>query len=122
MKKCCFGKLRYCLMAVILFSVFSNSWGQGSLDTTKWRFSNPKQFGFTAFDLDFYDNNNGIAVGTDGGIAFTNNGGTKWTYGCFSYINPAGARTKANFLDVHFITPTTAYAVGTAGVMAKSID
>src|SRR5215203_3728551 len=120
MNKTCFEKWRHCISVVILSCVLSGTWAQGSLDTANWRFSNPKQFGFTVNDLDFYDNNAAIAVGNDGGIAFTKNGGAKWTYGAFSYINPAGLKLKASFQDVHFATPSVAYAVGLTGVMAKS--
>ena len=91
--KTCFG----CISLIIFSCIFSTVWGQGSLDTANWRFSNPKQFGFTVTDLDFYDNNKAIAVGSDGGIAFTINGGTKWTYGPFTFINNAGLRVKASF-------------------------
>src|SRR5690349_15756359 len=118
----CFGKLRHCISLVIFSCILSNAWSQGSLDTSSWRFSNPKQFGFTVLDLDFYDNNKAIAVGSDGGIAFTTNGGTKWTYGPFTFVNPAGLRVKPLFTDVHFVTASIAYAVGSAGCMAKSID
>ena len=47
MNKNCLGKLHYYLL-IILFSFSSIlAMGQG-YDTTKWKFSNPKQFGFTA--------------------------------------------------------------------------
>jgi hypothetical protein len=47
-------------------------------NSTDWKFSNPQQFGFTVLDVDFFDNNNAIAVGSDGGIARTTDGGTNW--------------------------------------------
>lgn len=34
-----------------------------------WRYRNPIQFGITLTDIDFFDNNRGIAVGSNGGIA-----------------------------------------------------
>lgn len=91
-------------------------------NTTNWRFSNPKQFGFTVNDLDFFDNTRGIAVGANGGIAYTTNGGTTWSYGNFSFNNPAGIRTSAIFQDVHFVSASTAYAAGSNGCMAKTTD
>jgi hypothetical protein len=116
MKKTCIGKLHYCILLVILFSA-SKLWGQGSLDTANWRYSNPKQFGFTVLDLDFYDNNNAIAVGQAGGIAYTKNGGTKWTYGAFTFINAAGMRVRPNsFQDVHFVTANVALCSGRPGL------
>lgn len=91
-------------------------------NTANWRFSNPKQFGFTVLDIDFFDNNRGIAVGGNGGIAYTSDGGTKWSYANFSFMNAAGLRTSTTFQDVHFISATTAYAVGINGCMVKTTD
>ena len=91
-------------------------------NTTNWKFSNPKQFGFSIFDVDYFDNNNVIAVGSDGGIAKSTDGGTNWTYGPFTYINQTGFQVKNTFNDVHYITATTAYAVGNGGLMAKTTD
>jgi gliding motility-associated-like protein len=122
MKKTCFGKLHYFLVLVIISFSFFSANSQGSLDTANWRFSNPKQFGFTVTDLDFFDDSKAIAVSSDGGIAFTTTGGTKWTYGPFTFINPAGLRVKPGFLDVHYVTSNVAYAVGNQGCMAKSAD
>ena len=96
--------------------------GQGIYNTKDWRFSNPKPFGFTVSDVDFFDDNLVIAVGDQGGIARSTNGGTTWTYGIFTFPTAAGQRTKANFLDVHFVSSTIAYAVGTGGMMAKTTD
>jgi len=108
----------YCIALLVLCSYAG--FGQG-YDTTKWRFSNPKQFGFTVFDVDFIDNNNGLAV-ADAGIARTTDGGKNWSYGPFTYVNAAGLLARGNFLDVHYITSTVAYATGTAGLMAKTAD
>ncbi len=123
MNKHCNGKFKYYLF-LILFSFSSTiSFAQTSkFNTTDWKFSNPQQFGFTVLDVDFFDNNTAIAVGSDGGIGRTTDGGSNWTYGVFTYINPAGFTAKANFIDVHFITSTIAYAVGSLGVMAKTTD
>jgi gliding motility-associated-like protein len=108
-----------CLLLLALIS--SSAYGQG-YDTTKWRFSNPKPLGFTTFDVDFLDNNNVLAVGSDGGIARSGNGGRAWTYGAFSYVLPNGSLTKSNLLDVHFVTSSIAYAVGSLGCAVKSTD
>lgn len=96
--------------------------GQSFYNTTNWRFSNPKQFGFLVSDLDFFDNNRGIAAGGNGGIAYTTNGGTTWSYGNFSFLNAAGLQTSTSFQDVHFVSATTAYAVGTNGCVAKTTN
>lgn len=121
MNKSCFGKLaKYLLVILSSFSSFLAA--SQNYNTTNWRFSNPKQFGFTVLDLDFFDNNRGIAVGANGGIAYTTDGGTKWSYGAFVFPNAAGLQTSTSFADVHFISATTAYAVGSNGAMAKTIN
>lgn len=122
MNKNCLGKIRYCFLLIVLSFFVVKAQSQGFYNTTNWRFSNPKQFGFTVFDVDYFDNNNVIAVGSDGGIAKSTDGGTNWTYGPFTFINPAGVLTKPSFNDVHFITASVAYAVGNSGAMAKTID
>jgi gliding motility-associated-like protein len=122
MNKHCCGKLPGYLLVFLFFLTTSTAIGQGFYNTTNWRFSNPKQFGFTLIDLDFADNNKGIAVGANGGIAYTTDGGAKWSYGAFTYISPAGIITSTTFQDVQFINATTAHAVGTNGCMAKTTD
>ena len=109
----------YFLLIVMLVS-FSAAFSQ--YNTTNWKFSNPKQFGFTVLDVDYFDNNNAIAVGQSGGIAKTTDGGRNWTYGVYTYINGAGFKVAQTFNDVHFVTATTAYAVGNAGAMIKTTD
>ncbi len=128
MNKHCSGRMHNYLV-VILLSLFSlSTFGQGPApvqgfyNTTNWRFSNPKQFGFGLIDLDFADNNRGIAVGANGGIAYTTDGGAKWSYGAFTFMSPAGILTSSSFQDVQFISATTAHAVGTNGCMAKTTD
>lgn len=98
------------------------AFGQGVYNTKDWRFSNPKPFGFTVMDVDFFDDNLVLAVGDQGGIARSTNGGTTWTYGVFTYPTAAGLRTKSSFQDVHFVSSTVAYAVGANGMMAKTTD
>lgn len=115
-------KKLYCLLAITFLFAFNMASGQGFYNTTNWRFSNPKQFGFTVLDVDYFDNNNAIAVGSDGGIAKSTDGGTNWTYGPFTYVNPQGFTTKSSFNDVHYVTSTVAYAVGDRGAMAKTTD
>ena len=107
MNKNCLGKRHYYLLVMLLLSAVS-SIAQSEYRTDKWRFSDPKQFGFTVLDVHFYDNNLGIAVGSNGGIAKTTNGGTKWTYGPFTFTSPAGLKTTGNFADVHIASPLVA--------------
>lgn len=122
MNKHCNGRMgNYLLVILLSFSSMLAS-AQSNYNTTNWRFSNPKQFGITVLDVDFFDNNNAIAVGGDGGILRTTDGGTNWTYGPFTFVNAAGLWQKPSFSDVHFVTATTAYAVGTLGAMVKTTD
>jgi hypothetical protein len=53
-----------------------------------------------------------IAVGQDGGIARSVDGGANWSYGVFTFINARGLWFKPTFTDVHYITSNIAYAVG----------
>lgn len=122
MNKHCNGKMLNYLLVVLLSFSSMLATGQSNYNTTNWRFSNPKQFGITVLDVDFFDNNNAIAVGNDGGILRTTDAGATWTYGVFTFVNNAGLWAKPSFSDVHFVTATTAYAVGTPGVMAKTTD
>lgn len=111
-----------CITLLTVFFGYNEAKAQGEYNTVNWRFSNPKPFGFTVFDVDHFDNSNIIAVGADGGIAKSVDGGTNWTYGPFTYLNNAGLRVKGNFLDVHYSSLNTAYAVGNAGCMAKTTN
>ena len=131
MKKNCLEKWHYGFAIIFIFLASISAQAQGYNSTT-WKFSNATQFGFTVTDIDFADNNNVIAVGSDGGIAKSTDGGATWTYGAFSYTMPTGYLSKATFVDVHYVTPDVAYAVGTTtvssgsafggGVMAKTTD
>ncbi len=124
MNKHCNGKFKYYLLLILVSFSSTISFAQTSkFNTTDWKFSNPQQFGITILDVDFFDNNNAIAVGSDGGIAKTTDGGLNWTYGVFTFTNPVtGFITKGNFNDVHFVTATIAYAVSTNGLMIKTTD
>lgn len=122
MNRSCFGKMHYYLLIILLSFSSILSLGQGSYNTTNWRFSNPKQFGFTVLDVDYFDNNSVIAVGSDGGIAKSTDGGRNWTYGVFTFLNPAGLQIKTTFNDVHYVSANVAYAVGNNGCVAKTID
>lgn len=117
-------KLHYTFMLMLLsfISILAMSQVASDYRTDKWRFSDPKQFGFVVFDVQFYDNNFGIAVGANGGIATTSNGGSKWNYGPFTFTSPTGLITTGTFYDVHVTSPTIAYAVGTNGMMAKTTN
>ena len=74
---------RRALIALVCLSWFSEvAVAQQSLfDTKNWRFMNPTLMGFTFFDVDFVDNSQVFAVGSEGGIAKSTDGGSTWTYG-----------------------------------------
>lgn len=117
-----FTKTKWYLLATI-FVLFQGITARSQgYNTTNWRFSNPKQFGFTVLDVDYFDDNNVIAVGSDGGIAKSTDGGRNWTYGIFTFTNPAGFLLKTTFNDVHYVSANVAYAVGNSGCMAKTTD
>ena len=96
----------YFFMALMLLAT-GVAFAQG-FNTTNWKFSNPKQFGFTVLDVDYFDNNNAIAVGEQGGIARSTDGGRNWTYGVFTHLTPASQLSKTTFNDVHFATASVA--------------
>lgn len=116
------GRLHRYLLVLVFSFTCNLLMSQGFYNTTNWRFSNPKQFGFTVTDLDFINDNSGIAVGGNSGIAYSTDGGINWKYGAFTFINAAGLQTGTSFQDVHFVSSTIAYAVGTGGCMAKTTD
>jgi gliding motility-associated-like protein len=123
MMKHCPEKYQKSLLLIFFSLLSAVIFGQGGqYNTTNWRFSNPQPFGITIFDVDFFDNNNVIAVGSDGGIVRSTNSGANWTYGPFTFTTPAGVLTKPSFSDVHFVTANVAYAVGNQGCMVKSTD
>lgn len=105
------------LLFILLVSTTLAQVGQGSI-----KFSNPKPMGFTSMYASFADNTNGICVGNVGAIGKTSDAGGTWQYGVFSYLDVTGKEVRPTFADVHFVTSNVAYAVGTAGAMAKSVD
>lgn len=115
-------KITYVLFLLLFSLAAKTSFGQGFYNSTNWRFSNPKQFGFVVTDIDFFDNNNGIAVGLSTGIEYTKDAGVTWSYGAFTFIGTAGIEIGTQFQDVHFASANVAYAVGTNGCMAKTIN
>ncbi len=123
MKKSCFRKvLRYLPVILFFLSSLLASGQQSFYDVRNWRFANPRQFGFNVIDIDFVNDTRGVAVGANGGIAYTNDGGTTWNYANFSFIDRTGIQSSTSFNDVHFASANVVYAVGSAGAMAKSTD
>lgn len=123
MRKCILKfKIAFCISSMLLLFSTASFAQDGQYNTVNWKFSNPKQMGITVLDVDYFDDNNVIAVGAYGGIAKSTDGGRNWTYGPFTFVNAAGVRTASTFYDVHYITANIAYAVGDRGCMAKTTD
>lgn len=122
MIKHCLAKKRYCLLVLMLSFVSYSITAQVAFTMSKWRYSDPKPLGFTVLDVKFFNNNFGIAVGGNGGIARTFNGGGKWEYGTFTFTSAAGLTTNGAFLDISVPSATVAYVVGSNGMMAKTTD
>jgi len=123
MRKCILKfKIAFCILSLLLLFSTASFAQSGQYNTVNWKFSNPKQMGITVLDVDFFDDNNVLAVGQSGGIAKSTDGGRNWTYGPFTYINAAGVRTTSTLYDVHYISANVAYVVGDRGCMAKTTD
>ena len=110
------------MLAMTLFLGLQASGQQSLYDSRNWRFMNPTPMGFTFFDVDFVDNNQVLAVGAEGGIARSTNGGVSWNYGVFTFQTFAGLTTRPTIYDVHAVNNQIAYAVGNLGMMAKTTD
>jgi gliding motility-associated-like protein len=117
----------YCLekkhwLVLLLLVLFTSTLSFAQLENPKWRFSNPKVFGFNVLDAEFVDNNTVIAVGSSGAIARSTDGGTSWTYGAFTFTDATGLLNRPTFNDVHVVNANLMYAVGSQGAMAKSTN
>jgi photosystem II stability/assembly factor-like uncharacterized protein len=65
-------------------------------------------------DIFFANANNGYAVGDNGTVVNTSDGGTTWT------LKPTGISTALN--SCHFTSTTTGFVVGDGGVILKTTD
>jgi len=110
------------LLAMTLLVCLQASAQPSLYDTKNWRFMNPTPMGFTFFDVDFVDNNQVLAVGGEGGIARSSDGGKDWVCGVFTFQPSAGLTTRPTIYDVHSVNNQVAYAVGNLGMMAKTTD
>src|SRR5687767_1470783 len=80
--------------AIIVFLLFGSAFiAQAQLNpsmtSNPLKYVNPFQYGFVLQDISFADNNNGLAVGFNGSIAKTTDGGFTWQYVFYKYITPA---------------------------------
>jgi gliding motility-associated-like protein len=130
MKQNCF-LLRPGTWAIIICLILSQSLtaqvSNPAMGASPWKFANPQPFGYTYSDMSFINDNVGLAVsggalGGSGAIMRTTDGGRNWQAVTFKYVTSTGSVQIAGFNDVHFVTPTIAYAVGGGGLMIKSTD
>jgi gliding motility-associated-like protein len=100
------------------------SWSQlnPAMGSSPWKFANPAPSGHSLLDMSFVDNNVGLAVGANGGILRSTDGGRNWVSIPYKFITATNSVALANFNDVQFVTPAVAYAVGTGGLMIRSVD
>ncbi len=108
--------------AIVLICFLVAGSVKAQIDNSKWKFSNPKPFGFVSYQISYADDNNALVVGEAGGIAKTTDGGGTWTYFAYTTTNAAGDISRPFFNDVQYVNPQLAYAVGNDGIMVKSVD
>lgn len=113
-------KLNFLFAFTLLMFGFTKLSAQ--LAQTNWKYSNPKPVGIVFQDMSFIDNNTGLAVGLNCGIARTKDAGATWQYGAFVFNGAGNVVQRPALNDVHFVTPSVAYAVGDNGLMIKSTD
>src|SRR5688572_13328870 len=107
---------------LLITSLHSNAQLNPPVGAGPWKYVTPFQHGYNMNDMSFIDNNTGLAVGGNGAIARTTDGGRNWQYISFKFINSANTVALAQLNDVHFVTPSVVYAVGSSGLMIKSTD
>ncbi len=98
-----------------------------SMGNSPWKYTNPQPFAHNFSDMSFIDDNVGLAVsggalGVSGAIMRTTDGGATWQSVAYKYVTNTGSVAIGSFSDVHFVTPSIAYAVGSGGLMVKSTD
>ncbi len=100
-----------CALACTGMLVAQNASAAGWIDVQAENIAFPTT---TLFDVDYIDNDTGIAVGADGEVTYTNDGGLNWTAG-------TSGTTEALFA-VDYVDASTAYAVGGSGTVLQSTD
>jgi len=93
----------------LLFSIFAINYANA-----QWFWQNPLPQGNTLYSVCFIDTNIGFAVGWEGTIIKTTNGGNNWM------IQKIG--TSDLFFSVCFTDINTGYVVGYNGTISKTTD
>lgn len=130
MKRNCFLKVSSVWITAICLMMGKGLTAQVTnppMGSSPWKYTNPQPFAYAFTDMSFIDNNNGLAVssgatGVSGAIMRTTDGGVNWQAVPYKYATSTGSVAIGTFNDVHFVTPTVAYAVGSGGLMVKSTD
>jgi hypothetical protein len=99
------------IVMILMTSMSANAQLNPPMGASQWKYVTPFQYGFVVQDMSFVDNNNGLAVSNTGAIAKTTDAGYSWQYIFYKYISSTNQVTMASFNDVHFVTPSVAYAV-----------
>jgi gliding motility-associated-like protein len=112
-------RCNFFVVALVLF-VTINATAQ--IGQNNFTHNMPKPLGTTWLDMSFNGNNNGLAVGNAATIARTTDAGATWTYGVVMFNAASGLKQRPTLNDVHYVTPTVAYASGDSGMLLKSVD
>jgi len=101
-------KKSFFLLFVVFFININHSPAQN------WRWQNPLPQGSALRSIVFPDANTGYAVGNDGAIIKTTDGGASWI--------PLSTGTYTYYYSVFFTSVTRGFAVGSGGTIISTID
>jgi len=99
-------KIRLLILLQVFFSI--------SIFSQGWVFQNPKPQGNDLRSVNFFDRNNGWAVGAAGMIIHTSNGGTNW--------DVQNSNTTNYLYSVKAISATTAIVTGEMGIILRTTN
>jgi photosystem II stability/assembly factor-like uncharacterized protein len=100
---------RFTALGLLFFALHISALAQSG-----WFWQNPLPQGHSLRSIDFADNNTGWAVGTNGTILKTTNGGTHWT------LQTSGTTTELRSVD--FADNSTGWAVGEVGTILRTTN
>src|SRR5690349_15493893 len=103
-------KIHYFLKLSLLVLLFNGSlYAQSG-----WFWQNPLPQGNNLRALEFFDANTGIAVGFNGTVIRTVNGGSSWTI-----INSG---STMDLYALHFLNSSTGFAAGRLGTILRTVN
>ena len=103
-------KFMFASMLTINISLFFNV----SMVEGQWEIIRNPEFDYVLESVYFVDLNNGWAVGTNGTIIKTDNGGTTWT--------PQASGITEDLSSIHFLNLTDGWIVGDNGVILRTVN